>query len=104
MTPKSPTKKLPRARVMYQDLDGSIHKETIPAGGGYPAPVPVAVIPTRTSAQARQLAKLHNMTPEERESLMLDECTRQEKAEDEGWEPGRIDIIRGYLTALGFSQ
>lgn len=102
--PKSKRLPLPRARVMHQDCDNSLHDESLPKGGGYPASTTVAVLPTATAKRARLLCKVWNMSPEQRESLMLEECERQEKAEDEGAELGRIDIIRGYLAALGFAD
>ena len=55
---------------------------------------------THTQSEAAAIVRFHAMSQDQLEAVMLDEAYRQEKAEDEGWEPGRIDIVRGYLAAL----
>lgn len=79
-TPRKQGPKVPKAKVMYQDIDKAIYEHPISAGGGYPASTPVSVIPG-TLAQARLRVKVANMNHEERESEaakaeQLKECAR----------------------------
>lgn len=96
-----------KARVMYAQVDPGF--SIIEPGSvltmrsecdSVPEYASVAVIPCRTRAEARSWARLANMTPEEREQLLLVTFERQEKQSDEGREPGRIDLVRDYLRAL----
>lgn len=87
----TPTKRSEKARIMYEVR----HRRggtTILHTSSFPDDRPVFVLPAAPEDVERM------------REIMLAEYARQEKAEDEGWEPGRIDIVNGYLTALGLTS
>ncbi len=82
-------KKLPKAVTIFASpfvLNKAGPKKKQVAGQ-----VPVAVIPTRTAAQAKRRVKVENMTQEERRQIMIDAyCTIDG------------DVYVNMLAALGF--
>lgn len=101
MKPKKPTPAAPKTRTMPRPYAISVESHLLNTNKGQEGVlIPVAVIPCRSRAHARAVAKLHGKSADQMASKMANEMTNHDAGRS--WHTAYHEAFRG-LRALGLA-